>query len=77
MAYRLGVDVGGTFTDLFLVDANGNEIALGCMQKKPVSAAEERKRIAPTAWRTEQCRAYLNPYLPIGPGRLLCGHSLT
>ena len=24
MAYRLGVDVGGTFTDLFLVGANGD-----------------------------------------------------
>jgi N-methylhydantoinase A len=39
-AYRVGVDIGGTFTDIFLLAEDGSEVAIGKVLTTPRSPAE-------------------------------------
>src|ERR1044071_5673455 len=39
-AYRVGVDIGGTFTDLFLLSEHGDKVAIGKVLTTPQNPAE-------------------------------------
>src|SRR5258705_10056436 len=38
--YRVGVDIGGTFTDIFLLSENGRKVAIGKVLTTPRNPAE-------------------------------------
>ena len=43
MGYRLGIDVGGTFTDLALLDAETGRFAIEKVPSVPADPSEDRK----------------------------------